>query len=247
MKQLIWLAIFWISPLTAGWLDRKAEGWAWYEDKEIKEKNQEVETPLPFTPAKLSPLEELAQVKKEMEEKLAAAVLNPNQANVTEYMRLQKQWIDQSGQFAKMWSHILLQQPILDETATGFPVSQYGIQLQKQLIQEQKESLMKELVKDHGLFFFYEGKQKASIVFSTVVQHFAKRYGWHVIAISTDGIFIEGFTENKQDNGIAKKLGVTVFPSLFVVNPQSQVVLPISFGLTSLDQIESNITMQFKE
>ncbi|WP_068470621.1 type-F conjugative transfer system pilin assembly protein TraF [Candidatus Protochlamydia phocaeensis] len=244
---------FCLSFLEGGWLDRKAEGWAWYEDVDEDKKLEEipVSAPIPSSPVlttetKLAPVEEIAKVRKELEEKLAEALLQPNPENVATYMKLQKRWIDQSGLFAQTWAQVLLENPSLDETVK-FPISQYGIQVQKQILQEQKDALIRQLAQERGLFFFYEGKSKASIIFAMVVKEFAKRYGWTVLAVAIDGIKIEGFQNNQPDNGISKSFGVEVTPCLYVVHPQSREVVPISFGLSSLNQIEDNIVLQFTE
>ena len=106
---------------------------------------------------------------------------------------------------------------------------------------------MQKLNSQYGLFFFYEGKNKSSQVFSLVVLEFAKKYGWEVIAISKDGFLLEGFSDNHLDNGTIQTLGITAFPSLFLVNPQTSDIRPIAFGLVSLDRIERNIELHFSD
>jgi conjugal transfer pilus assembly protein TraF len=59
-----------------------------------------------------------------------------------------------------------------------------------------------------------------------------------------DGVAIEGFANNRVDNEIAKKWSIHVFPALFIVNPQKDDIVPIAFGLISLDQIEENVLLQ---
>jgi conjugal transfer pilus assembly protein TraF len=255
------LAIFTHAQVAGGWLERKAEGWAWYEDmqkpeKKIRQENKpklEETKPeelflqvLPVSPAPLSAAERATKIRKDLEEKLAQAVLEPTEENVENYIREQQKWIDQSAHFSSTWAKVLLKQPELDAT-TEFPVSQYGIQLYKQLEQEKQAALMQKLNSHYGLFFFYEGKSKSSQAFSFVVQEFAKKYGWEVVAISKDGFLLEGFSDNHLDNGTIQTLGITVFPSLFLVNPQTADIRPISFGLVSLDRIERNIELQFSD
>lgn len=246
MKRFLYKTVFLtlcvsFNPFLIGsWIERKAEGWAWYEDKNKEEKVEEK-----VISSQLTATEKVQEIRKNLEEKLAQAILYPTEENVTCYMREQKKWIDQSGEFAKAWSKALLSNPNLDESVTGFPVSQYGIQVQKQILQEEKEQLLRGLAKENGLFFFYEGKSKASQVFGQVVKEFSKKYGWEVFAISVDGFYLEGFNETKEDKGISRVVGVRVFPSLFVVNPKSKEVVPVSYGLSSLDQIENNVAKQF--
>ncbi len=222
--------------LQAAWIDRKAEGWAWYQDPQEKT-SREYQKPA------LSSSQELAIVRKELEEKLAKAVLEPTSENILAYMQEQQKWLGQSSEFSKLWTQILLQHPSLDNT-TRVPVSQYGLQVYKKMLQEQKEELVSNLSKENGLFFFYEGDNLASQAFAEVVKNFSNKYTWKVIGISVDGKILEAF-DTKLDNGISKKFGITVFPSLILVNPKEDIVAPISFGLASLDQIEENLFVQF--
>lgn len=238
------------SSTHAGWIDRKAEGWAWYEDLERDEEKPEEISAESIPPAAmkqpLSPSDELSQIKKEMENSLAEAVLRPTTESVGQYMEMQKKWVDQSGVFAHTWARVLLEKPFLDET-TRTPVSQYGIQVQKKMIQEKKETVIKQLANEHGLFFFYEGKKQTSAAFSLVVKAFAQRYQWEVFAISLDKMKLEGFENNQQDNGISRAFNVEITPSLYVVNPKTHEVVPIAFGLITMEQIENNILLQFTE
>ena len=229
------------SHTFAGWLDRKAEGWAWYEETKIENSSKELTT------SQQSPIEEIAQARKALEEKLSKALLNPTETNVLDYMKMQKKWIEQSAQFSKIWSKVLLQQPHLDNIATGFPVTQYGIQIQKQIIQEKREYLVKTLAKEYGLLFFYEGSSIASQEFSEIIVDFAKKYSWELFGISVDGVYLNNIKDNKQDNGIIEKLRVRFFPSLYCVNPNTQEIIPVSFGLISMDQIEHNFELQFSQ
>lgn len=244
------LAIHATCSLEARWLDRKAEGWAWYEEREKKEtredeKTEDILPPPPVQQSSYPYLEKLDKFKKDYEEHLAKAVLEPTEENVAQLMVEQKKRLDQSTTFSKLWSQILLKYPELDESVTGFPVTQYGIQLQKQAIEEQRESFIKSLAQESGLFFFYEGSSKASLGFAFVVKEFAKKYHWQILAICVDGIQIDEFENHKFDNGISKKWAIKQYPSLYIVYPQSQEIIPIAFGLSTIDQIESNIALQF--
>lgn len=246
---LILLLLLIELPLRGvGWLDRKAEGWAWYEDIQKPEAPEEKaqEELKPEIPAPLSAAEKVAKIRKEVEEKLSQAILEPTEENIAVYIREQKKLMDQSGKFSTTWAKVLLQQPDLDATNES-PVSQYGIQVYKQLQLERRKVLMQNLNKQYGLFYFYEGNQKTSQAFSLVVQEFAKKHGWEVIGISRDGFLLEGFKDNHPDNGTIKHLGIEVFPSLFLVNPQTKDIRPIAFGLASIDRIETNIELHFSE
>ena len=227
------------ATLYAGWHDRKAEGWAWYEDlqKPVKE-----EAPKPQTTA-----QQMQQARENIEEKLAKAVLEPTPENIKSYMEEQQKLLERSALFAKVWAQVLLNHPHLDYTATHLPVSQYGLQFYKNELQEKKETLIGILAKDFGLFYFYEGKNEISSVFGPIVRDFAQKYDYKTIAISIDDTEIEGFEGSKKDNGITQALGIHVTPALYLINPKTNVAIPIAFGLVAVDKIEDNIVLQFKE
>jgi conjugal transfer pilus assembly protein TraF len=62
-----------------------------------------------------------------------------------------------------------------------------------------------------------------------------------------DGTLLKSFEDNREDNGIAQRLGLTIFPALVLIDPKKDLVLPVSFGLASIDQIENNIFLQLEE
>ena len=232
--------------LEASWLDRKAEGWAWYEDKE--EPNVQIEKP----EAMLMPIplktasEQVAEAKEELEEKLAEALINPTEENLVIYMNEQRKRLHQSAAFAHAWEKVLLQRPDLDPTASSYPVNHYGIQLQREIDREKTRKFISELSKINGLFFFYEGKSLISQGVSGIIKKFSERYNWEVTAISVDGAFLDGFSTSRADNGISKELGISFFPALFVFDPKEKEATPIAYGVVSLDQIEERIILQFQ-
>src|ERR1700722_14414353 len=137
MRSLVMLILFLSHhTLFARWHDRKAEGWAWYEEKKQPKKEE------PKQDQVLNAAEQMAQVRKNLEIKLAAAVLEPTGENIKSYMEEQQKWVEQSSHFAQVWTQTLLNFPHLDYTATHLPVSQYGLRLYKQNIQNDKEKLI---------------------------------------------------------------------------------------------------------
>lgn len=239
-KFMLVCSSFCIS-VEAGWLDRKAEGWAWYEDlqKEKKEKHEKKEV--------LTASEQISQARKELEELLAEAMLRPSVENIQLYMETQKLWMERSAEFANAWQKIIIGNPQLDPTATSFATSQFGRQLQKAMEQEEKEQLIKTIASEYGLFYFYEGKSKLSKAFALVINAFAKKYGWSVLGISADGEKLSEIPNTLIDNGIIQEMDIQVFPALFAINPKFREAIPLSFGLRTIDQIEENIIAQFKQ
>lgn len=235
IRKMGYMMVLLLGSLEGGWLDRKAEGWAWYEEPSTNHPEKPEQQPT------ISPTEQLAMHRQELENLLAEAILNPSEENTMRYMEAQNKWITQSARFASTWNTILLHNPQLDPTATTFATSQYGRQVQKSEEQEKLYQQIRDLGSRYGLFFFYEGAKKSSQALAKVVEAFVKRHEWSVMGISVDGTLIADVHPSKVDNDIAARMGITVFPALIAVDPKGQQAFPVAFGLQSLDRLEANI------
>lgn len=225
------------SPLSAAWNDGRSQGWAWYEEK-AKQPEKSVEEEVVQSPS-----DQLAQIRKDLEDSLSQALLNPTPENVIAYMRDQKKWVDQSALFASLWRLALLEDPVLDPTVE-VPTSQYGLQVHKDKEGKERSSRLLALGRECGLFFFFQGDCPYSEALSRVVDAFGQRHHWEVVPVSLDGSSLENFPSPRQDNGIAQSFGVARAPAVFVVNPTIGLAVPVSYGLTTLDTLEKNVLMQ---
>ena len=88
--------------------------------------------------------------------------------------------------------------------------------------------------------------QKNTKSFAQVIKLFSRKYNYKIIAISIDGSKLDDFPDARTNNGIAEAWSVKQVPALFMVNPGNQHVVPISYGLVSMDEIEDRIVMLFK-
>ncbi|MGK5593739.1 MAG: type-F conjugative transfer system pilin assembly protein TraF [Parachlamydiaceae bacterium] len=229
-------------PLNASWLDNRMEGWAWYEDRKENDSKEEERVEEKQAPVK-SAKERLDEVKRDLDEKLALAVLEPTPENVYAYQLAQQKWLKNSEHFSEVWTYLVLNHPELNPTIEH-PISQYGNKVMKALDAEKKENMIKAVAEKYGVFFFYEGNNKVSQAVVPTVEYLESHYGFKVIAVSADGYHIEKLKNKRTDTGIIKNLNITVYPSLYLVNPVDGKFLPISAGIQSFDQIESNIITQ---
>lgn len=244
--------IFKIALILIGWLestclyaaffDQSAQGWHWYQDPIIIKKEQQDPEIVPVTP---TPTETIKTYQKELETRLHKAILNPSYQNVQAYQEMQKDLTDRSQKFSETWMQVVFQNPHLDHTLVS-PTNHTGrhvyLDQEKQIIKDTISNLKDE----YGLFFFFSSQCEYCHKFAPIVQQFAKNYDWKIMAISLDGGSIPGFLNPVPDNGIAAKWQVIVLPSLFAVNPTTGHVLPIAFGLTSIDQMENRIMTLLK-
>lgn len=227
------LTLFIVNNASAAFFEKHSEGWHWYQDPIIK--NQETEMLKSKTPT------EIVKAKsQELEEKLHLALLEPNHQNIKAYQEKQKDLMDLAGRFSKTWMQVVYQNPHLDHTLVS-PVNQNARHIYLDQEQMKTRNIIKKLKNQYGLFFFFKSDCDYCDKFAPIVKQFADQYEWQLIAISLDGGFIPGFKEVLVDNGIFNKLQVKVVPAVFAVDPKGEKLLPIAYGLTSLDEMENRI------
>ena len=240
--KFIYMAIFtlYCFPSQAQFIDRKAEGWHFYEELNKKRSQKKKKDSHSQTPVQEDPLEKTKQYKENLDRLRALAVMEPTFKNVQTYMVAQKEMLTKAGKFAKKWMEVLYTTPSLDYSIKH-PTSQIArhVYLDEQKLKMERE--VKKLSKSHGLFFFVSSSCAYCRNFAPIVRAFSQKYGWDVIAISTDGSTLPDFPRTMVDNGISQKLGVKVLPTLLAVNPNSEEVIPLSFGMTSQEQILDRI------
>jgi len=216
-----------------------ARGWHWYEvvpeEPATPEAAEGQETSRPQ-----SPTEWISAYRKELERRLHAAFVNPTPRNIKRYQEMQKDLVDRSKLFSTVWMQSVFQNPALDHTLVS-PVNHQGRLLQIDLEKNRTAQTIQNLSQTHGLFFFFAGSCPWCHEFAPIVKRFAHTYGWKVIAISVDGGSVAEFPDAEPDNGLFRAWNVQSLPSLFAVNPNTQKVIPIAHGLTSLDEMERRV------
>lgn len=246
--RLIFIVFFCFSAnsLSAGWHDRKAEGWAWYEGR----KHKEVRNVEKKETNENSPMQQLEQEKQNLEEKRAIAYLNPTDENILNYMREHYKWLNQSQKFAQIWMINTLKYPELDSTLQGVPLSQYGQKFYRQNKKEERNALIKKLSTQFKLLFLYKGSNPACKEVGKAVSLFSKRHEWDVSAISLDGVIFDELPDGiKHANltNLDKHLDFPVDSIIALINPNTFELIPIAYGFVSVDNIEGNIELLFAE
>lgn len=247
----MWNAIFFISiafssPVNAHFFERKAEGWHWYESDVTDHRSEVRKEPKKASEQKtLTASEILQRFKKEIEQRLHLALVYPTYDNVKAYQEIQKAMMDRSELFSQRWMEVVYTTPHLDETIKH-PISQAARHVYLDERQRNKETTIKALSQKYGLFFFFKSSCPYCHRFAPIVKQFAQNYGWQVLPISMDGSQLPEFPNVQNDNGAAAKLDVTHLPTLLAVEPKSGKVIPLSFGMSSQDQIEDRIRVLVK-
>jgi len=246
-NKLILLALI-STTVQAGFFDHHAEGWHWYEAlplEDVLEDNKPEEkassSSSPNTPLKPKTSTGLVKAyRQELEKKLHQAWVNPTPQTLKAYQEMQKDMMTRSERFSNTWMQVVYENPSLDHTLV-VPVNQKARHVYLDEDKKHKQETIRALSQTYGLFFFFKGDCPYCHQFAPIVKTFSETYGWEMIAISQDGGSLEEFPEVQPDNGLFAAWKVDVLPSLYAVNPNTGHVLPIAFGLTSLDQMEERI------
>lgn len=251
VKFLILCLMFSCFVNANDWHERKAEGWIWFEENEKKEDKPQavpssVQTIHHDSPSpRRDPEKELEAFKKEFERTLKIAVWDPSQENVLAFQKMQLIALEKSAEFSRVWQHNLLNFPETDPNVVSVPSSQYGIQIQKLAKHQEKEALILSLAQKYGLMFFYEGAKLTSQATAENIKNFAKKYNWKLYGISMDDTVLSNIENQINGKSLAQHFKITLFPSLFVVDPNSNEIYPIAYGMASQEKIEQNILIQF--
>jgi len=234
----------WVNATPSShWFNRQAEGWFWYVEPPLEEEHDQAEE-TPLTPS-LSPINTVPKAAlKTFQEKLdnaqALAIMQPTSNNVTAYLHLQKQAMETSQRFANVWQQVVWTTPELDHTLER-PTSPQAVNAYYDTKNTQRKVRLNKIAQTHGLFYFFRASCPYCQRFSPILKRIAAKNGFHVTAISLDGGTSPGFPKPRRDNGTAKRLGVKTVPAVYLIEPRSRSVQPVSFGLVSPSELEQRI------
>ncbi|MDN3505459.1 MAG: conjugal transfer protein TraF [Rhabdochlamydiaceae bacterium] len=224
--------------IQASWYDQKLEGWYYFEDPNKSSKHKEVT---------VDEAEDIIEKeKRELKQLLALALVNPTGKNVANYMRYQKQVVDQSNRFAESWKIVLLDDPLLGDFLEQ-PTNSYAILLKRKL-EEQKRKVFLTSSKDtHFILFFFDTNEPFSQKAWEVAQLFGSLHDWKIQPISVSGSNLIGMDAFEVDKGIGLKVGLKATPSFFVVDSRENRVVPVGAGLLTVSELEQNIYERFAQ
>ena len=259
MKVSLWIfliisvvAITDINIITAkekGYFDMHEKGWHWYQaepevSKKTEKKDEKGENLVQTYPQ--NPIEELKAYQKRLEEAKAMAVMHPSKENVEKYQYLQYEALERANKFSNVWMENVYTNPELNY-ALIVPTSQKARHVYLHEKEKEKIEKITELSKEYGLFYFFKKGCEYCKEFGPIVKRFSEKYNWEVLAISEFGEENELFERNVRDNGLADRWGVSTYPSVFAVNPNTGDVIPIANGMISIEEMEERIMLITKE
>ncbi len=195
--------------------------------------------PLPV-PAPLTPREILKRQGEAWQDALARAVLHPSPEHYLEYLRMTSAIQAQAQQFALGFKHMIWQTPEFDYTLTA-PVraEASAANNQRALVQETED--LAALAGRYGLVFFLRSDCPSCQRFAPILKTFAGTYGFSVLPVSLDGKGLPEFLNPKPNAFLAQKLKVDVVPTVFLVDPVRDQLLPVSYGFTDASTLAKKI------
>ena len=213
-------------------------GWHFYEVPKPKpDLVQQKELPA-HEPVTAAPeLVAFAQLKRRLEDFKNIAIMRPTERNVRRYMTLEAQVTSRASTFADMAQRIAWSTPALDPTLQGRPVNAQALEVFEQQQQLTRLEQVARLAKDHVLLFFYRSDCPYCHAFAPTLLALQQQVGLQIEPVSLDGGALPGLARYRKDNGIARTLGVTQVPAVFLAQPFTRKVTTIGFGVLSQRQL----------
>jgi len=185
---------------------------------------------------------QLDAVTATLRELKAKAILEPTPANVTAYIRFQREQLDRASLFSDVWQRAIWQDPDLDYTLQR-PVSTLGKRQWQDARSSERDTVMGNLSQRYGLFYFFAQSCGACEVMSPIVQGVASTWHITVRAISTDGGPSRHFPSYTVETNQRTRMGLEpkVTPAVVLLDAAKGQAIPIGYGVMSADELQDRI------
>ncbi len=224
----------WAAP-KKGFYNDSERGWYWYEEKpknpkeEKQEKKKTLQGKKTIAP---SPREILKQQGKHWENALATAVLKPTDENIKNYLHQTTQITAQAQRFSKRFAETLWVNPKYDYSIEH-PINTHTNMSKNYKDYNDREKKIKDIAKEKGFLFFFKSDCYYCHLFAPTLKEFSEEYGFNVLPVSIDGKGIKEYPYPNRPNSIMKQLNITTVPALFMIDPNKNQMMPISYGVNS--------------
>lgn len=220
--------------------EEAGRGRHWYQAVPPPPEEPEPVSPPLSVPAPLTPREILQKQGEAWEDALARAVLHPSAENYLEYLRLTAAIQAQAQQFATGFRQAIWSAPEYDYTLVN-PVRAEAISAKNQAAFIQETVNLTALADRYGLVFFLRGDCPYCQRFAPILKSFADAHGFSVLPVSLDGKGLSEFPDPQHNALLASKLQVDVVPTVFLVDPVRDQLLPVSYGFTDASTLAQKI------
>ena len=223
--------------------EEAGRGRHWYQatpPPEEQEPEPEPASPPLAAPVPLTPREILRKQGEVWEDALARAVLHPSPENYLEYLRLTAAIQAQAQQFATGFRQAIWSAPEYDYTLVN-PVRAEAISAKNQAALLKETADLTALADRYGLVFFLRGDCPYCQRFAPILKAFTDTHGFSVLPVSLDGKGLPEFPDPQHNALLASKLSVDVVPTVFLVDPVRNQLLPVSYGFTDASTLAQKI------
>ena len=219
-------------------------GWHFYCNKAEPENEKEAEDNGTTESAK----EKLEQIKAELEELKAKAVIYPTEANIKNYITYQKAVLDRAEVFSNKWQKVVWQNPEVDYMVKK-PASVVGNELVNEMKIADQNEILANLSERYGLFFFYKTSCSYCHKFSPILKVYSDINKVTVMPISMDEGILPEWPETTFNKGEAAKFGLMdkPVPALILFDSKEKRVIPVGFGLLTMDELTKRIVELVKQ
>lgn len=185
---------------------------------------------------------QLEAIAHQLEELKARAILDPTTANVTRYVRFQREQMDRASLFADVWSRSVWQTPDLDYTLQR-PIGTLGKRAWLEGRKADRAATMAALSQRYGVYYFYSSSCAACDVFSPILKSLSDQYSLAVLPVSMDGGRSNVFGKFVVNTGQYEKMGLTggQVPALVLFDTVTHRPVPIGYGVMTADEVMQRI------
>ena len=177
------------------------------------------------------------------------AINDPSEANVASYLYVKRVVMDKAQRFGEAVTKVTTEDPLLNEN-NRIPYASTGAQSVKNANYLAQQQAVRELSKFGGLLIFVDSTCRFCAMQLPIASMVRANFGIEYLVVSLDASGPKGFTGKVlADNGLFKKLGLRLTPSVvFVPKPQGYAgaidpnrYLIVSQGFYAADELVKQI------
>ncbi len=226
------------APAADDYWTQQREGWFWYREPPAPTPKP---TPKANAEKKRPELSSLEALQARLEELKRIAVMNPTDANMTAYMRLQQTVMRQAETFARRWQQLVWTTPSLDASVQARPTNAAAIDVFDRETQSKQEARVRALAQTHALIFVFRTDCPYCHRFAPILRRFEQTYGLRIYAVSLDGGALPDFPDPRHDPALAARLAPEAVPALYLTEPARRSIQPVGFGLLAFNELLERI------
>ncbi|UVS88133.1 conjugal transfer protein TraF (plasmid) [Burkholderia glumae] len=213
----------------------------WYCDDDDKPAAPAVASAAaPADPDDFSRFRTADEMRAALKHRLDIATMDPTEANVKSYKRLELYVMAKSATYADVSRRVVWQNPDLDYSLKR-PTNNVAVHTYDQARDNDQDAQLRALAEKHGLIFFFRHDCPYCHALAPTIRLLADRYGIDVLPVSLDGQGIPDFPNPTADHGQAAIWGVQQVPALFIASKETGDHAMIGSGVLSLQDIVDRI------